>query len=319
MYDGKKAMREAFGDALVALGTMDERVVVLTADLTDAVKVGNFKKVFPERFYQMGIKESDMIGTAAGMAIDGLIPFATTFAIFAASLANQSIRVSVAYNNANVKIATSHGGLGVGADGATHQAFEDVALMRLIPNMVVLVPCDANEAYKATIAAAFHNGPVYLRFCRIPTSVVTRFDDPFEIGKARVLRNGSDVSIIAMGIMVPAALEEAEQLAEEDIHACVINMHTIKPLDEQVIVESAHLCGAVVTAEEHSIIGGLGSAVAQVLSYECAVPLRTVGVRDTFGESGEPEEIFTKYHVKSCDIIEQVRLVLKEKYRRRNV
>ncbi|MGE0074088.1 MAG: transketolase family protein [Sphaerochaetaceae bacterium] len=313
MYSGNKAMRDAFGDALADIGAQDDRIVVLTADLTDAIKVGKFKEQFPERFYQMGIKESDMIGTAAGMAIDGQIPFTSTFAVFTTSLANQAIRVNVAYNNANVKIATSHGGVCVGADGATHQAFEDVALMRLIPNMTILVPCDANEAYKATIAAAKMDGPVYLRFGRIPSPVVTGADDPFEIGKARILRDGKDVAIVAMGAMVPAALEAASILAADGIQAKIVDMHTIKPLDENTIIESAKDCGCVVTAEEHTVLGGLGGAVAEVLAKNLPTPLRMVGVLDTFGESGEPQEILEKYHLTYSDIVEQVRLVLKQK------
>ena len=313
MYSGNKAMRDAFGDALADIGAQDDRIVVLTADLTDAIKVGKFKERFPERFYQMGIKESDMIGTAAGMAIDGQIPFTSTFAVFTTSLANQAIRVNVAYNNANVKIDTSHGGVCVGADGATHQAFEDVALMRLIPNMTILVPCDANEAYKATIAAAKMDGPVYLRFGRIPSPVVTCADDPFEIGKARILRDGKDVAIVAMGAMVPVALEAASDLATDGIQAKVIDMHTIKPLDENTIIESAKECGCVVTAEEHTVLGGLGGAVAEVLAKNLPTPLRMVGVLDTFGESGEPQEILEKYHLTSSDIVEQVRLVLTQK------
>lgn len=313
MYSGNIAMRDAFGDALAELGAKDERIVVLTADLTDAIKVGKFKEQFPDRFYQMGIKESDMIGTAAGMAIDGQIPFTSTFAIFTTSLANQAVRVNVAYNRANVKIATSHGGVCVGADGATHQAFEDVALMRMIPGMTIIVPCDANEAYKATIAAAEMDGPVYLRFGRIPTPVVSAANDPFEIGKSRTMRDGNGVAIIAMGAMVPAALEAADTLAKEGIEARIVNMHTIKPLDEEEIIRSGKTCGCVVTAEEHTILGGLGGAVAEVLAKNCPTPMGMVGVQDTFGESGEPQEILEKYHLTATDIIEQVRLVLKQK------
>ncbi len=306
-------MRDAFGDALADLGAKDERVVALTADLTDAIKVGKFAEAFPERFYQMGIKESDMIGTAAGMAIDGLIPFTSTFAIFSASLANQAIRVNCAYNQANVKIATSHGGMCVGADGATHQAFEDVALMRMIPGMTVIVPCDANEAYHATFAAARVNGPVYLRYGRIPTEVVTSFEEPFIVGEAKTMKEGGDVSIIAMGMMVPAALAAAEALQKEGINAEVINIHTVKPLDEEAVIASAAKCGCVVTAEEHTVLGGLGGAVAEVLAKHCPTPMRMVGVQDTFGESGEPDEILKKYHLTPSDIIDQVRNVLTQK------
>lgn len=316
MYNGSKAMREAFGDALVDMGAENEKIVVLTADLTDAVKVTGFKNAYPERFFQMGIKESDMIGTAAGMAVDGLVPFATTFAVFATSLANQAVRVSVGYNQANVKIATSHGGMCVGADGATHQSFEDIALMRLIPGMTVLVPCDANEAYKATVAAARMTGPVYLRLGRIPTPVITDPEAPYIPGKASVLKKGNDAAIIASGMMVSAALDAAERLAGEGIAARVINMHTLKPLDEEAVCKAAAECGCLVTAEEHSVIGGLGSACADVLVRECPIPMAMVGVQDTFGESGEPEEILKKYGLTSSDICENVRRVLNKKNRR---
>ncbi len=313
MYTGLKSMREAFGDALVTLGKQNEQVVVLTADLTDAIKVGEFKKLFPHRFYQMGIKESDMMGTAAGMAIDGRIPFATTFAAFATSLANQPIRVSIGYNNANVKIATSHGGMCVGADGATHQSFEDIGLMRLIPNMTIIVPCDANEAYKATMAASRIDGPVYLRFGRIPTLVVTKETDDFVVGKGNVLRKGNDIAIVATGMMVPTSLEAARELEKEGIKARVINIHTVKPLDDELILTAARECGAIVTCEEHSIIGGLGSAVSDLLAKNHPTPLSMVGVLDTFGESGEPDEILEKYHLTSRDIVAQVRHVLNKK------
>ncbi len=312
-YSGNKAMRDAFGDALIDLGRKNSRVVALTADLADAVKVGGFGREFPERFFQMGIKESDMIGTAAGMAIDGLIPFATTFAVFATSLANQPIRVSAAYNNANIKIATSHGGMCVGADGATHQSFEDIGLMRLLPNMTVLVPCDANEAYRATIAAAEIEGPVYLRLGRIPTPVITSGNDDFTVGKASVLRPGKDAAVVATGMMVAAALEAAETLSKEGVDVRVINMHTLKPLDEATLIQAAKECGCLVSAEEHTVIGGLGSACAEVLIREYPVPLSMVGVRDTFGESGEPAEILQKYGLTASDIVENVRLVLKKK------
>ncbi|MGD1832546.1 MAG: transketolase family protein [Sphaerochaetaceae bacterium] len=313
MYSGLKSMREAFGDALADLGKINDKVVVLTADLTDAIKVTKFSESYPDRFFQMGIKESDMMGTAAGMAVDGLIPFATTFAAFATSLANQPIRVSVGYNRANVKIATSHGGVCVGADGATHQSFEDIALMRLIPKMTVLVPCDANEAYKATFAAAEFDGPVYLRFGRVATPVVTSFDDPFTIGKAKVLREGSDVAIVSTGSMTPTALSAAQTLGKEGLSVKVIHMPTVKPLDEKALIDAAKECKCIVSAEEHSIIGGLGSAVAEVISSENPVVLERVGVLDTFGESGEPDEILKKYHLCETDIIEKVRSVLNKK------
>ena len=303
-------MREAFGKAMVDLGKKNERVVALTADLTDAIKVTDFKNAYPDRFFQMGIKESDMIGTAAGMAIDGLIPFATTFAVFATSLANQTARISVGYNKANVKIATSHGGVCIGGDGATHQGIEDVALMRLIPGMTVIVPCDANEAYQATMAAAEFEGPVYLRLGRIPTPVVSSMDTAFEIGKSVELREGSDVAVVAMGAMVPVALDAAEILAKEGISVRVINMHTVKPLDKEALLKAAQECGAVVTVEEHTVLGGLGGAVSEFLTENKPVPVLKVGIQDTFGESGEPDEILEKYGLTTEDVINKVRTVL---------
>ena len=315
MYTQPTPMREAFGVALVELGKKDSRIVALTADLTDAIKLTQFKETFPTRFYQMGIKESDMIGTAAGMAIDGLIPFATTFAIFATSLANQAVRVSVGYNEANVKIVTSHGGVCVGADGATHQAFEDVALMRMIPGMTVLVPCDAHEAYKATMAAAEIDGPVYLRLGRIATPVVTSASDPFVIGKGQTLRPGHDVAVIAMGIMVPEALKAAQMLADEGISVRVINMSTVKPLDTDMLKAAAEECGCMVTVEEHSVLGGLGSACAEYLAQECPIHIERVGVLDTFGESGEPAEILTKYKLNTETIITTIKNVFSRKRR----
>jgi transketolase len=313
MYDSPFPMRQAFGDALVELGGRNPDIVVLTADLTDAIKVTEFKERFPERFFQMGIKESDMMGTAAGMAVDGRIPFATTFAVFATSLANQPIRVSVGYNRANVKIATSHGGVCVGGDGATHQAFEDIALMRLIPGMTVLVPCDANAAYRATFAAAEFEGPVYLRLGRIPTAIVPGSDGPFVIGRGRVVSEGNDLAIIAAGMMVPASLEAAGRLEADGIRVRVIDMPTIKPLDNDLVLRAASECGGIVTAEEHSVIGGLGSAVAECLGEARPVPLERVGVMDTFGESGEPGEILKKYGLTAADIEKKSRRCLERK------
>ncbi|MDY0093883.1 MAG: transketolase C-terminal domain-containing protein [Candidatus Vecturithrix sp.] len=314
-YTQATPMREAFGAALVELGKKNSKVVALCADLTDAIKLTQFKENFPDRFYQMGIKEADMIGTAAGMAIDGLIPFAATFAIFAASLANQAVRLSVGYNEANVKIVTSHGGVCVGADGATHQAFEDVALMRMIPGMTVLVPCDAHEAWKATMAAAELDGPVYLRLGRIASPIVTSESDPFVIGKGQVLRPGNDVAVVAMGIMVPQAMKAAEQLAEEGLSVRVINMSTVKPLDTEILTAAAKECGCLVTVEEHSVLGGLGSACAEYLAQEYPIRVARVGVLDTFGESGEPAEILKKYKLDTETIITTIKNVFSQKRR----
>ncbi|RKX89864.1 MAG: transketolase family protein [Bacteroidetes bacterium] len=313
MFNTKMPMRDMFGKALLELGSKNSDVVVLTADLTDAIKTTLFSKAFPDRFFQMGIKESDMVGTAAGMAIDGLIPFVTTFAAFATSLANQSVRVSMGYNEANVKLTSSHGGICVGGDGATHQSFEDIALMRLIPGMTIVVPCDANEAYNATFSVAKYIGPVYLRLGRIPTPVITKLDDRFEIGHAKVLREGNDIAIVANGMMVAFALEAADALASDGIQARVINMHTVKPLDISVLKSAVDECSAIVTAEEHTIIGGLGGAVSEYIGSYNPIPIERVGVKDTFGESGWPDEILKKYGLTANDIANSARRVLTRK------
>jgi transketolase len=288
-------MRDAFGKALVELGASNPDIVALTADLAEAVKVHWFAEKYPDRFFEMGLSESDMMGTAAGLALAGKIPFATTFAVFATSLANQAVRVSVGYNRANVKIATSHGGICVGADGATHQSFEDIALMRLIPGMTVVVPCDAHEAWKATFAVAAMDGPVYLRLGRIPTPILTAPDAEFTLGKAVVMREGRDVALLACGMAVGLALDAAKMLEARGLSCRVLNIHTVKPLDDEAVLKAAIDCGAIVTAEEHSTIGGLGEAVAGVLARRRPTPQEFVGVADTFGESGEPAEILLKY------------------------
>jgi transketolase len=306
-------MRDAFGQALVELGETNPDVVALTADLAEAIKVHWFAEKYPDRFYEMGISESDMIGTAAGLALSGKIPFATTFAVFATSLANQAVRVSVGYNRANVKIATSHGGICVGADGATHQSFEDIALMRLIPGMTVVVPCDAYEAWKATFAVAEYRGPVYLRLGRIPTPILTTSEAPFVLGRASILREGGDLAIIACGYGLALAIEAAETLKAAGVAARVVNMSTVKPLDEEAVLAAAVDCGAIVTVEEHSIIGGLGEAVAGVLARKRPAPLEFVGVSDTFGESGEPAEILEKYGLTGRHVVEAARRAVARK------
>jgi transketolase len=290
-------IRDAFGRALVDLGATNPDVVVLTADLAEAVKVHWFAEAHPRRFFQMGIAESDMIGTAAGLALAGKVPFATTFAVFATSLANQAVRLSVAYNRANVKIAVSHGGLTVGEDGATHQAIEDLALMRVLPGMTIVVPCDAVAARKAVFAVAAHRGPVYLRLGRVPSPILTDDETPFEIGRANVMRAGDDVAIVSIGAVLDLGLRAADELARRGIEARVIDMHTLKPLDVATLDDAAKSCRAIVTVEEHSVIGGLGGAVAEHLARTRPTRVEMVGIRDTFGESGAPDLLLQKYGI----------------------
>jgi transketolase len=290
-------IRDAFGRALVDLGATNPDVVVLTADLAEAVKVHWFAEAHPRRFFQMGIAESDMIGTAAGLALAGKVPFATTFAVFATSLANQAVRLSVAYNRANVKIAVSHGGLTVGEDGATHQAIEDLALMRVLPGMTIVVPCDAVAARKAVFAVAAHRGPVYLRLGRVPSPILTDDETPFEIGRANVMRAGDDVAIVSIGAVLDLGLRAADELARRGIEARVIDMHTLKPLDVATLDDAAKTCRAIVTVEEHSVIGGLGGAVAEHLARTRPTRVEMVGIRDTFGESGAPDLLLQKYGI----------------------
>ena len=304
LFSGSADIREGFAKALMELGESNPNVVAMSADLAGSSKVQAFADAYPDQFIQMGISEGDMMGTAAGLALAGKIVFPTTFAVFAASLANQAVRLSIVYNQANVKIAAGHGGITVGGDGATHQAFEDIALMRVLPGLTVVVPADANEAYHATLAVAAMHGPVYLRLARSPHPVFTDPTKSFQIGKAEVLREGADVGIIATGTMVVRALQAAEALEKDGISARVINMHTIKPLDTECVLSCAVDCKAVVTAEEHSVIGGLGGAVAELLAQKQPTPIEFVGVQDTFGESGEPEEILTKYGLSADKIRE---------------
>ena len=297
-------IRDAFGRALVELGAANPDVVVLTADLAEAIKVHWFAEAYPSRFFQMGIAESDMIGTAAGLALAGKVPFATTFAVFATSLANQAVRLSVAYNRANVKIAVSHGGLTVGEDGATHQAIEDLALMRVLPGMTVVAPCDAVAARKAVFAVAALSGPVYLRLGRVPTPILTTDDTPFELGRANVMRQGDDVAIVSIGAMLDLALKAAEALAGRGIEARVVDMHTLKPLDTSALDDAAHSCRAIVTVEEHTVIGGLGGAVAEHLARTRPTRVEMVGIRDTFGESGPPDRLLHKYGITVHAVVE---------------
>lgn len=289
------ATRAAYGHALKTEVYKNPNVVVLEADLGNATKSNAFKEVAPERYFNMGISEQDLIGTAAGFAAAGKIPLASTFAVFATGRAFEQVRNSVCYPKLNVKICATHAGLTVGADGGSHQAIEDISLMRTLPNMTVINPADAKEAEAAVLAAIDYQGPVYIRLGRAETKDIHDDSYHFEWGKAEVLRQGSDVSIFATGIMMAKALDAAETLAKRGIQAEVINVHTIKPLDEETVIASAKKTGKVVTAEEHSIIGGLGSAVAEVLARQCPTKQAFVGVQDSFGESGSPDDLLEKY------------------------
>ncbi len=311
-----KPTRDGFGEELVALGKENKKIVVLSGDLEDATRAEYFKKEFPERFFNLGIAEQDVMGMAAGLTFHDLIPFATSFAVFLTNRAYDMLRLDVCYNNRNVKVVCSHTGLTVGEDGATAQCLEDFAITRVLPNMTVVCPVDFIEAKKATRAIVDHIGPVYMRTGRAPFPVITKESDPFILGKANMVREGSDVAIIACGLMVSEALEAAKILETQGINARVINMHTIKPIDEKVITESARKTGALVTAEEHQIFAGLGSAVSEVLSQKFPAPLEMVAVRDTFGESGDPESLLKKYHLKSVDIVEAAKRAIARKQKR---
>lgn len=312
----KKPTRDGFGEALVELGGKRDDIVVLSADLTDSTRAGWFKKKFPDRFFSMGISEQDMICTASGLALAGKVPFACTFGVFAAGRAWDQIRVSVAYMDLNVKIAGTHGGISVGEDGPTHQAIEEITLMRVLPNMAVIVPCDAIEAKKATIASASYKGPVYLRLGRNKTPILTKESDVFEIGKGVVLNQGNDVTIIACGQEVYEGFLACEILKKENINARLINLHTIKPIDKNTIIKAARETGAIVTAEEHAIMGGLGGAVSEVLAQELPVPVEFIGVKDRFGESGSPEELFEIFGLKGEYIAKAAKKAIKRKEKR---
>ncbi len=309
----KSPTRDGFGQGLLELGRTDKRVVVLSADLTDSTRAGWFKKEFPDRFFSFGVAEQDMVAAAAGFGLMGKIAFVCTFGVFASGRAWDQVRVSVAYMNQNVKIVGTHGGISVGPDGATHQALEEIALMRIIPNMKIVVPADVIEARKATIEAARVPGPVYMRLGRNAVTTFTTDKDLFKIGKANVLREGKDVAIVACGQMVWESIKACDILEKEGIKARLINLHTPKPIDKDIIVESARMTGCVVTAEEHTTSGGMGSAVAEVLAENYPVPMRMIGVRDKFGVSGEPEELFRYFHIASEDIVNAVHDMLKVK------
>lgn len=311
---GKKDTRSGFGEGLLELGQSNPDVVALCADLTGSLKMNAFQKEFPDRFYQCGITEANMMGVAAGMTIGGKIPFAGTFANFATGRVYDQVRQSIAYSHKNVKISASHAGLTLGEDGATHQILEDIGLMRMLPGMTVVVPCDANQTRLATLAVAEIDGPCYLRFGRPKWDIFTpREDDSFQLGKIQKLIDGTDVSIIACGHLVWCALQAAEQLKEAGISAEVINLHTIKPVDTQGILDSVRKTGCVVTAEEHNRLGGMGDTVAQILGQYHPAPQEYVAVNDTFGESGTPLELMAKYGIDTPDIVNAAHRAIRRK------
>ena len=305
--------RDAFGKKIVELGQENEKIFVMSADLEDATRAEYFRDAFPDRFMTVGIAEQDLVGTAAGLSFHGFIPVICSFAVFLTNRAYDMIRLDLCYNMLNVKIVCSHAGVTVGEDGASAQCLEDFAIMRVLPHMQVVCPVDAIEGRKATAAMIDQVGPFYMRTGRAPSPVITKESDPFEIGKANVVRDGEDVTIIACGLMVSEALAAAEILAQENISAKVVNMHTIKPIDTRMIIDSAQSTGAIVTAEEHQVYGGLGSAVAEVVVRRCPVPMEMVAVLDQFGETGKPEELLFAYHLKDINIVSAVRKAVKRK------
>lgn len=301
-----KAIRVAYGETLVELGQVNDKIVVFDADLANATMTSKFKEKFPDRFYDLGIAECNMMGAAAAFAREGLTPFASTFAIFGAGRAFEIIRNSIAYTNLNVKIALTHAGLSVGEDGGSHQSVEDIALMRSLPNMTVIVPCDAIEARKAVIAASEMKGPVYIRLARPVVDDITNVDTEFEIGKANVLKEGTDVCIISTGLMVSVSLNAAYELEKQGISTSVVDMHTIKPIDKKLILDMNKNKKMIITVEEHSIIGGLGSAVAEVLAGNPGAKFAMVGINDKFGHSGLPDQLFEEYGLTAENVVNTV-------------
>ncbi|WP_338792908.1 transketolase family protein [Bernardetia sp. MNP-M8] len=312
-FDTKNDTRSGFGDGLTELGKTNPKVVALCADLIGSLKMGDFQKQFPERFYQVGIAEANMMGIAAGLTIGGWIPFTGTFANFSTGRVYDQIRQSIAYSGKNVKICASHAGITLGEDGATHQILEDIGMMQMLPHMTVINPCDYNQTKAATLAIADYQNPVYLRFGRPKVPVFMPTDTKFEIGKAITLQEGTDVTIFATGHLVWEALLAHEELLKEGISAEIINIHTIKPLDREAILKSVSKTKCAVSAEEHQIMGGLGSSIAQTLVMNNPVPMEFVGVNDSFGESGTPEELMIKYGLTSTDIIKKAKAVLERK------
>ena len=297
------ATRQAYGDALVELGEKNKDIVVLDADLSKSTTTAKFGKKFPDRFFNMGVAEANMVNTAAGLATCGKIAFVSSFSIFATGRAWEQIRNTVCYSGLNVKIVATHSGVSVGPDGASHQCIEDISLMQTIPTMTVIEPCDAVETRKAILAAVTYKGPMYIRLGRAAVPVITKKEEPYTIGKANVLRSGKDVAIVACGALVANSLKAADMLAKDGIEATIINMHTIKPLDKETLVKVAKQVNAVVTAEQHVLEGGLGSAVASVLSRTCPVPIEMIGIDNRFGQSGEPDILFREYHLTHEDIV----------------
>ena len=310
---GNKDTRSGFGDALSELGKTNENVVALCADLTGSLKMNAFQDAHPDRFFQVGIAEANMIGMAAGMTVGGKIPFTGTFANFSTSRVYDQIRQSVAYSDKNVKICASHAGLTLGEDGATHQVLEDIGMMKMLPNMTVINPCDYNQTKQATLAIADYEGPVYLRFGRPKVPIFIPEDMPFEIGKGILLNEGTDVTIVATGHLVWKAMEACQILEDKGISAEVINIHTIKPLDDEIILKSVMKTRCIVSAEEHQLAGGLGESIASLLSKTIPTPMEYVAVNDTFGESGTPDELMEKYGLGTKDVVSAVEAVLLRK------
>ena len=306
-------MRDGYGKALLSLCAQGENIMVLDADVAKSTRTVWVREQYPERFLDMGISEQDMVGTAAGLALSGMTPFVSTYCVFLAGRAWDQIRTTVCYNDLNVKLAGAHAGISVGPDGATHQSLEDVALMRVLPRMTVVVPCDAEETRKATLAIAKKNGPCFVRFGREAVPVITDEDTPFELGKARLCREGKDVTVFANGALVYEALQAAEALAQQGISVRVYDLHTVKPLDKEAILAAAEETGCIVTAEEHQVYGGMGGAVAECLAANHPVPMEMVAVQDCFGQSGQPDELMDHYHLNRKAIEEKTHLVLSRK------
>ncbi len=309
----RKATRFGFGEGIIELGKENPKIFVLGADTISSVVINGFKEMFPDRFINVGIAETNLIGMAAGLAVAGFVPFVSTYGVFASGRPWEHIRTTVCYSNLNVKIGGSHSGIMVGPDGATHQALEDIAIMRCLPRMKVVVPCDLVETKKAVVASGYSDGPVYIRYGRENIPMFTKDDTPFEIGRANILRDGNDVAIISCGTMVYESLMAAEILEKKGIKARVINIHTVKPIDEKIIIDAARECGAIVTAEEHQVYGGFGSAVAEVLVKNYPVPVEMLGVVDRFGESGEPMGLMSMFGLRDVNIENAVLKVLKRK------